>query len=153
MWSQSGAQRRVLDVQSLDSTLMRQRGSNRCAVARDRGARQPANLLQIDRERGDFVLDPRMCSVREQCGLGVEIAFQQPHCGVETVVIEPVRRSAPSQSGPRQFGQAADASLLQDPRESTRRAEVLPHGIGRVALLQEPSPELIEDGPKMGKDV
>jgi ATP-dependent DNA ligase len=49
------------------------------------------------------------------------------------------------QSGPCQFGQAADASLLQDPREATRRAEVLTHAVGGVPLLQEPRPEAIED--------
>jgi hypothetical protein len=67
------------------------------------------------------------------------------HRGGEAVVIKSVCRSARSQSSPRQFGQAADAPFLQDSRESTRRAGVLTHAIGCVALLQEPSPESIED--------
>ena len=75
------------------------------------------------------------------------------HRGGETVIIESVCWSARSQSGPRQFGQAVDASLLQDPRDSTRRTEVLTHAIGRVALLQEPRPESIKDWPRIGKDV
>jgi hypothetical protein len=47
-------------------TDVRQQGSNRFAMARDRGARQTANLLQIDRERGDLVLDSRTWSPRKQ---------------------------------------------------------------------------------------
>ena len=45
---------------------MRQQCGRRFAMGLDRGARQPANLLQIDRERSHSVLDPRTRPGREQ---------------------------------------------------------------------------------------
>jgi hypothetical protein len=130
---------------------MRQQCSSRFAMALDRRARQPANLLQIDRERSHVILDPRTSSGRVQRRCGLEIAFQQPHGGGETSVIESVRRSARTQSGPRQSGQAADVPFLQDPRQSTRSTRVLSHAVGRVPLLQEPRPESVEDWTENGQ--
>jgi hypothetical protein len=68
-------------------TDMHQQGSGRVAMALDRRARQPANLLQILREGRHVVLDLSTRSGRIQRGLGLEIAFQQPHGGREPLVV------------------------------------------------------------------
>ena len=50
---------------------------------------------------------------------------------------------ARAQFGFRQLALAANASFVQKARDPTHAAEVLSYAVGRVTLLEEPSPEVL----------